>query len=255
MAGMIIGSIAGQAPYSRPVESGDVIAQAHRNYVGSYRKLAEHLPGGEVRESGSLVAFVTGLRMALFNGCVIIGPVPADAVRDALGWVNGHGLPLQVAIVEELLPGLEEVLGASGLLRTATWPGMILDPVPPPPAPAPAVSVEPGVRGGLLNYLPPSMLDDPEVAVFTALLEGRAAGTALAIRTGEVAGVYGVGTLPDARRRGVGTAATWAAIAAGRDWGCAPIVLQATEMGVPMYEGMGFRTVVRYAIFRAPPRA
>ncbi len=78
-------------------------------------------------------------------------------------------------------------------------------------------------------------------------------GTSLAIRTGEVAGVYAVGTLRDARRRGVGTAATWAAVAASRAWGCDKVVLQASEMGFPMYVDMGFRTVVRYAIFR-PPR-
>ena len=62
--------------------------------------------------------------------------------------------------------------------------------------------------------------------------------------------MYAVGTLADARRRGVGTAATWAAVAAGRAWGCDKVVLQASEMGFPMYRAMGFRTVVRYAIFR-----
>ena len=57
------------------------------------------------------------------------------------------------------------------------------------------------------------------------------------------------GTLRDARRRGVGTAATWAAVSAGRAWGCETIVLQSSAMGYAVYEAMGFRTVVRYAIY------
>ncbi len=94
-----------------------------------------------------------------------------------------------------------------------------------------------------------SFAADPDVELVIAFSEERVAGTSLALRTGGVAGVYAVETLPEARRRGVGTAATWAAVAAGRAWGCDTIVLQASEMGFPMYQAMGFRTVVRYAVF------
>lgn len=107
---------------------------------------------------------------------------------------------------------------------------MVMHPIPEPPAPGP----------------------DPDVRPFTVRLEGRPAGASLAIRTGAVAGVYAVGTLEAARRRGVGTAATWAAVAAGRA-GCDMVMLQSSEMGYPMYEAMGFRTVGRYATFKPPP--
>lgn len=50
-----------------------------------------------------------------------------------------------------------------------------------------------------------------------------------------------VGTLAEARRRGVGTALSWAATEA----------LQASPMGLPVYEVMGFTTVVAYADFAA----
>jgi GNAT superfamily N-acetyltransferase len=116
---------------------------------------------------------------------------------------------------------------------------MVLHPVPMPPEPPPNVTVAPGLEPGLADFLPWSFATDPDVRVFTSRLDGRPVGTSIAIRTGDVAGVYGVGTIPSARRRGVGTAASWAAVAAGRAWNCDAIVLRATEMGLPSYEQMG----------------
>jgi GNAT superfamily N-acetyltransferase len=114
------------------------------------------------------------------------------------------------------------------------------------------------VRGGLAperaaRLFSPAFAADPDVRLFAARLDGRPAGTAVALRTGDVAGVYAVSTLAPARRRGIGTAATWAARAAGRAWGCDTIVLQASAIGLPVYAAMGFRTVVSYATFRLPP--
>ena len=88
--------------------------------------------------------------------------------------------------------------------------------------------------------------------LFIGRLDGRAVGTAVAIRSGDVSRIYAVGTLPVARRRGVGSALTWAAVDAGRAWGCHAVVLQASEMGLPVYIGMGFRTVVEYTVFGRP---
>jgi hypothetical protein len=39
---------------------------------------------------------------------------------------------------------------------------------------------------------------------------------------------------------------------AGRAWGFDTVVLQSTAMAVSMYEAMGFRTVVDYAVFSEP---
>lgn len=234
----------------------ELVAAAHLSYIGSYRKLVEHGPNGEIREIGRVFAFATGLPMALFNGCVVVEPAEPEDLNAALAWLSAVNVPYEVSIVEELAPGLEEVTLAFGLRRDPVpYPGMVLDPVPEPPDPAPGVTVVPGIAVGLARYLPRSLAHDLDVRAFTAQLDGRPVGTSLAIRTGDVAGVYGVGTLPDARGHGVGTAASWAAVEAGHAWGCEPIVLQASEMGLPIYERMGFRTVVRYAIFGGQAQA
>ena len=225
-------------------------AAAHLSYIGSFRKLVEHSPNGEIHVDGDIFTFVTGLTIPLFNGCVVTKPTAAAELTKSLTWLSSRGLPYQVSIAEPIAHGLADVVLGSGLqMDTAPYPGMVLHPVPSSPALPPGVTVMPGPVAGLAGYLPASFAADPDVRVFNARLDGRPVGTSLAIRTGDVAGVYGVGTQPEARGRGVGTAATWAAVTAGTDWGSDTIVLQASQMGLSLYERMGFRTVVRYITF------
>ena len=204
----------------------ELVAAANLNFVGSFQKLAEHCTEGEIREFRGLFAFVTGLPLSLFNGCVVMGPATASAFEAALAWVSEQGLPYRVWIDEERAPGLAGVAVARGLDRDpAPFPAMVLHPAPESPRPAPGVTVLPVTRASLPEHLevrvasglpldlasrvfPASFATDPEVRLFTARLDGRAVGAAAAIRTGDVAGVYAVGTVPEARRRGVGTAAT-----------------------------------------------
>lgn len=247
----------------------DLAEIADRNYVGSYRKLVEHSVAGAIRSFGAITAFTTGLPIGIFNGCIVVGPAEPADLADSVRWVAGLGVPYRVWIREELAGGLAPIPLGLGLEREAAlYPGMVLRPAPVPPSPAPGVTVGPvvgraaleehlevHVRKGLSVELAKRMFStafaaDPDVRLFTAYLDGRPAGTSLAIRTGDASGVYNVGTLPDARRRGVGAAATWAAVAAGREWGCDTIVLQSSEMGLSLYSAMGFRTVVSYATFR-----
>ncbi|MGI0081348.1 MAG: GNAT family N-acetyltransferase, partial [Nitrososphaerales archaeon] len=66
----------------------------------------------------------------------------------------------------------------------------------------------------------------------------------------DIAGVYFVSTLPEFRRHGFGEAMTWRAAVDGRREGCTTSCLQASEMGRPLYERMGYRTIVEYQVWR-----
>jgi len=246
-----------------------LIEAADKNFIGSYRKLVEHSPGGEAREFGGVYAFVTDLPIGMFNGCIVSRPAAFEDVTAALDWVAARDVPYRLWVHEELTDGLAQSVRERGMERHA-WliPQMVLEQPPELPASAPGVTVrsvedgrsldeyrqvyvEDGTSENVARRLfSDSFAADPDVELMLASLDGRAVGTSLAIRTDEIAGVYAVATLSDARRRGVGTAATWAAVAAGRAWGCDTVVLQASEMGFPVYRAMGFRTVVRYAVFR-----
>jgi ribosomal protein S18 acetylase RimI-like enzyme len=250
-------------------ERAELVELANENFVASFAKLADHCRGGELRRFGGVVAYATGLPISLFNGCVVVEPAAAEDLDAALSWVEAHDVPRRVFVVEGLDRSLAPVAAAHGLERhTVLYPAMVLDPMPEVPRPSEGVVVTPidesgrdeflgvGVaigldRGLAATMFPDSLLEDADVDAFVGYLDGRAVGWSLAIRSERAGGVYNVGTLPEARRRGVGTALTWAAVDAGRRAGVDCVVLQSSEMAIAMYEAMGFRTIVRYADFRA----
>lgn len=248
----------------------DLVAAADENFVASFRKVVECCPEGEIREIGGVFAFVTGLPLSLFNGCVIARPATRDELETALDWMREQDLPHRVWIAQ-LVPALGDLPPVYGLEpEPIPYPGMVLHPLPEPPAPAPGVVVVPVEDGNVEEFLSvcienglrrdlserlfsPSFISDRDVQLFVGRLDGRPVGTSVAIRSRTASGVYNVGTLPEARRRGVGAALTWAAVEAGRAWGYDTIVLQSSTMGFSTYAAMGFRTVAPYTVFSRPP--
>jgi GNAT superfamily N-acetyltransferase len=91
-----------------------------------------------------------------------------------------------------------------------------------------------------------------------ALAQGMKAGrggppTRQSRRRHGVAGIY-IATCAERRRRqGIGSAMTAAALSPGRERGLRFGTLQASEMGKPVYERMGFTTVAEFQIFALPP--
>ena len=242
----------------------ELLELANENFVASFANLAEHCEGGEHRRFGNVVAYVTGLPISLFNGCAVVEPAAASELDEALSWVEAYDLPRRVFISEGLESELAPVAAAHGLERAAVpYPGMVLAPIPEPPTPGPRIVVaesEPEEfravftafgrdRELAAELFPASFLGDSDVQAFVCRLDGRPVGYSLAISSERATGVYNVETLPGARRAGVGTASTWVAVDHGRRAGYECAVLQSSEMAVSMYEAMGFRTVVNYAVF------
>ena len=170
-------------------------------------------------------------------------------------------------VAEKLAAGLAEVPAGYGLEPAASlYPGMVLHPIPDAPTLSEGVDVVPIFEPSLDEFIgvleesglqsefarrliSPSFAADPDVQLFVGKLDERPVATSIAIRSGDAAGVYHVATLPQARRHGVGSAVTWAAVGTGRDWGYDTIVLQSSVMGLSMYADMGFRTVAPYVTF------
>ena len=76
--------------------------------------------------------------------------------------------------------------------------------------------------------------------------------------TGHVAGIYWVGTLEAWRGKGYGAALTVVAACEGKERGCTVASLQASVMGYPVYERIGFkhdRTYFGFELGAAEPEA
>jgi GNAT superfamily N-acetyltransferase len=96
------------------------------------------------------------------------------------------------------------------------------------------------------------LLDRPECVVYVGYADGDPVVSGLGWRTRRTIGVYSIATIESARRRGYGAAMTARVVADGLVAGCDTAALQASAMGRPIYERLGFRTVVRYAAYVDP---
>lgn len=98
------------------------------------------------------------------------------------------------------------------------------------------------------------LLDRPECVVYVGYADGAAVASGLGWRTGRTIGVYAIATLPAARRRGYGAAMTARVVTDGVAAGCDVAILQASELGRPIYERLGFRVDVRYTSYLSSHR-
>jgi GNAT superfamily N-acetyltransferase len=168
-------------------------------------------------------------------------------------------------------------LAASGWRRLLRLPAMVLDDrLPDEPAPAGATihHVETDddrrrwIEGNLHGFAEDEGEEDALRSAFQALeslraddvtswwaeVDGRGAASASAwLDPGTGMAVVGwVGTDRDYRRRGLGRAVTLATVNAAFDLGATAVGLQASPMGLPVYERLGFRTVGGYAVWLPP---
>jgi hypothetical protein len=175
---------------------------------------------------------VTGHQLALFNGCIVTGWVTAEELDAAIRWIRQRYVPFRIWIDEPLgadgAPAATryvEVLADHSLVAHGhPLPGMVLHPLPDPvthasgltvrtvdPADPAALAEHHGVwaDGGLpleivVQIISAAFATNADVRLFTGYLEGRPVATSIAIRSGDVSGIYGVGTIEAARRRGLG---------------------------------------------------
>lgn len=75
---------------------------------------------------------------------------------------------------------------------------------------------------------------------FVGYLDDKAVSTTSVLTVGELAGIYNVATLAEARGRGIGSAVTRAAMRYARDAGATQAALQSTELGYGVYRSLGF---------------
>jgi GNAT superfamily N-acetyltransferase len=251
----------------------DVAARVASAALEVERIRAEAVEGGEVVELGGLVVALTNLPAPELNGTRVAwepgDPVAAlVAARDVFR-SRGHpffGIEIEVG----RHPGVERAIRAEGLVRIEAWPAMAaaIDDLPDVPTPPgleiravtsdrdldPIRSVEVATFGAepyvAERFMGPGMLRDDRIRMFTAWVDDRPVGEASAYLVDGTVGLFGVGVVEPARRRGIGAALTARAARAFDDradlaW------LQPSNMARRLYERLGFRTVSSWEVWIA----
>lgn len=250
----------------------DLAARADANYYHSWGALARIMDGGAIVEDDGLLLTDLGLGVEHLNIAFVTRPLanPVEQVRRAMTFYAERGAAFVVRIREGLDTAAEAACEQLGMPYADTVPGMASAAMTAEPSPA-ELSIERvttpealvafclvvargfGLPSELAErLLPPAILLEPDIDLFLGHAEGRSAATSTLIRSDGVAGVHHVATLPEFRKRGFGEAMTWHAVATGAGYGCDMAALQASEMGQPIYERMGFKLVSPYRTFHLP---
>lgn len=234
--------------------------------------------GSDREDDGLAVRVASGLPIAFFNGAFCrrpVAPSDADAVVDAaIGFFGARTLPWLLWTRAGIDIALSAACARAGLREVGGPPAMVMAAIPreAPALPdrvqvARASVADLGLVQQILadgfgmpievaqTFMSGPFLHTDGTAVVIGLLDGRPMTTALVHVSGRTAGIYNVATLPDARGRGLGAAATWAAVMAGGEMGAEHAALQSSPSGYPVYARMGFVDVGRYEQWEGPPVA
>jgi ribosomal protein S18 acetylase RimI-like enzyme len=224
--------------------------------------------GGTVYEDDGVLSCLTGLATAPFNPSVVERPPtdPGAALVDAERHYQEVGLPYGIDLDPETFPEVRDAAAAAGLRVVVARPGMVADPtsVRAPTVPS-GLTIERGDEqlddvasvategfGGdvAINraFVADEVWRDPVARVYVARLDGTAVATAETSLRDGVIGVFGVATVPSARRRGIGAAITAHAVRDRADEADLAF-LQSSEMGRGVYERLGFREISTWEVW------
>jgi GNAT superfamily N-acetyltransferase len=241
--------------------------QLHANYVHALHRIARLGPEGEAEQVGPLLCINAGIGVSKFNVAVAVDRVgdPRRALRDAMDWYAIRGLNPRLDLRGKADSPL---LAASMLEGFQFWwrePVMVLHPLPEAFANVPGLEViqvrtpesrDLYCRADLEEYgdqefqlaMVSMAAEMPGVSMHLGLREGQPVARSMGVVHAGLVGIHNVYVPPSSRGRGYGAALTAAAIDSGRAMGATAACLQATELGFPVYQRMGFRRVDDYVV-------
>jgi len=224
--------------------------------LATWRDHARCAPGASVvRLPGVVVAaFPDAPERDIYNNAVIDRDLaPAEQVRaiDAMEQRYASAAIDRYAVwVHETEVGIARALEARGyeLHETTRAMAIVLSDLAPAERshPVDAMTWESFLD---MSELPPDLLrrgrQTCRLRLLGAHLGGRLAASAAAFDHGTDCGIYNVGTVEHARRRGLAAAVTARQLVDARDRGCLTATLQATPMAERLYATLGFRDLGR----------
>lgn len=252
------------------MNDGQLAAIADKAYFDSWRDMMSFIDGADVLDRDGVLVIFSGAPVPWLNIAFVTRRLdaPGEAIAAAVRYFDERGLPFIIRVRDGVDPDAERAAEEIGLPYSDTVPGMTLHPISEPPpllAGLEIVTVEDergledfitvnaeafGMPPGLLSQLlTMRFIGDRGWRSYVGTLDGQPVAASMLQIDDDIAGVYFVGTRNDFRKRGLGEALTWHAVREGAEAGCTVATLQASDMGKPVYERMGFRVVAGYRTF------
>ncbi|MEJ3655127.1 GNAT family N-acetyltransferase [Actinomycetes bacterium KLBMP 9759] len=239
--------------------------------------------GGQQRDSDG-VRWTIGGSPIDYHNAVVAAELTAGtadaAIAESLRLMKAHGVPGSWHVGPSMRPAdLGERLLSAGFTRGGAEPGMavgLADLVEHAPAHHPPVEIVRVTDDRLLaewaSTLGRGFGEGEKEAQWVAevyrrlgygdpwrhylgRLDGQAVATTTIFLAAGVAGVYFVMTVPEARRRGIGTAITRSALLKARGSGFEYGVLSSSPAGRSVYAGLGFREYCAIDLYEWSPAA
>jgi GNAT superfamily N-acetyltransferase len=246
------------------LSEGDLYARGVATLLASWAQYAKGSDGATVQR-------LDGVAAAVF---------PSEPERDVY---NNAVLECHLAAAEraEAIAGMEAAYETAGVAHYAAWVhesdtamrcdlerrgycldevtramGMALDDIR---VARPELELAPAQWSEHLRIagLPETFLRGIDTAAFHVLVarhDGVNVATGIAFDSGSDCGIYNVGTMEGARRRGLGTALTAMLLHHARARGCQTASIQSTAMAERVYAAVGFRDLGRIFEY-VPPHA
>lgn len=252
---------------------------AHLNLIDSSRQLFELDPGAEIEVGdGWLFGAGRSSHPAISNAAFRSNDEldPAEFVERARAFFHARGRGFAIwaragaAEDRDLVEGTEK----AGLKQIYEMPEMVLDRRVEEQGLPDGVELrqldsaadaadywQVAASAYLSNGFPPEIFAYYEshdgllaanAAAFLAYLDDQPAAIAMTLVSHGVAGIYWVGTVDGARGRGLARTVTTTAVNAGFDLGAELASLQASSLGKPVYERMGFESIFDYRLYMCP---
>ncbi|MDZ4369959.1 MAG: GNAT family N-acetyltransferase [Phenylobacterium sp.] len=206
---------------------------------------------------------LSGEAAADLNMAVLTGQASGDDLDEVLAAVRAKGVDA-LLVVEEGADAVRAMATEAGLTEVGQMPIMLRGPADVTPRSDFTVRIAAPEDADIGNRLAAEAfsLDEAMCAAATpaALLragaelwvaeeDGAPVGSGMFLRAGDQVGIYIMATPPAHQRRGVGRAVLETAMAHYQAGGVTRFMLGATEMGYPLYERSGFRTVLQPHVF------
>jgi ribosomal protein S18 acetylase RimI-like enzyme len=263
------------------MERAELLLLADLSLAESYREIARWHARSELveRDSVLLTCGPDSSAGLSFATRILAEPQPAADVLlgTARAFFAERRRACSIRVRSHVDSDLDHACQALGLPRVADSPGMVLH---GPLADAPAlpglllrtvrdvetardygrVAAEAYATAGLRTesaarlFAIPERLLAPHLFAVVGYSGDRPCCCAMALFSHGIAGIYWVGTVPEARGKGFAEVCTRAVSSEAFARGARVAILQASEQGEPVYRRMGFEEFTRYPWYLCPTR-